>query len=88
MKNEKILSLIQDNLMSETEARHRYTPLLAAFIEAGDEKNANKVREIMGDEKNHELILMGFELEYDNRIQIAEDDAKETLSFLSKNVKK
>ena len=81
-----IAELVAKNIKDEAGAIEGYLPLLAALKEAGDEKGAALVEEIIGDEQNHLNILQVILLEHNGGIKIAGDHMLETLEYLKKNL--
>ena len=81
-----IAELVAKNIKDEAEAIEGYLPLLEALKEAGDEKGAALVEEIIGDEQNHLNMLQLILLEHDGGIKIAGDHMLETLEYLKKNL--
>lgn len=72
IKKQEISKLCSKNLKNEADAMEHYYPLLERLILLEDEKNIKQIMEIIGDEKNHSLILLKIQKEYDN-IQIPKD---------------
>lgn len=82
----KVAELVAENLEAESDAIGKYLPLIEALEEANDHEGADIVREIVGDEKNHLNLLQVILMKHDGGIKIAEDDMKESLSYLQKNL--
>lgn len=84
--NKHIAELVAKNMKAEAEAIEEYIPLIAELEAAGDTEGAAIVKEIVSDEKNHQNLLQVILMKHDGSIKIAEDDMKETFSFLEKNL--
>jgi rubrerythrin len=77
---------INDNIAGEYHAMSGYTEFLADFAEHLQPGDADKIREIIGDEKNHAIILSAMVRKYDGNIVPASDDLKDALSALAAGV--
>lgn len=85
--NKKVAELAAKNMEAEAEAIKEYLPLLDALLEAGDTVGANIVKEIIGDEKNHQNLLQVILMHHDGGIPIASDDMLPTFKYLGQHLK-
>jgi rubrerythrin len=83
----EICTRIAENMLKEAEAIKEYLPLLNDFEDNGDKKSAGMVREIIGDEKNHQILLMGLLQKYDGGIPVAADGVQQVLGSIRNNLK-
>jgi len=85
--NKKVAELAAKNMEAEAEAIKEYLPLLDALMEAGDMSGAAMVKEIIGDEKNHQNLLQVILMHHDGSIPIASDDMLATFKYLGQHLK-
>jgi len=73
--------LLYKNKESESEALRLQNALIWALDFCGEKADADKVREISGDEKNHDIIYSAMAISYDT-IPAAKDDLQQALTQL------
>lgn len=83
---QQIAILIAENLEKEGEAIKEYLPLIFLCEKLGKNKAARMFREIISDEKNHLLLLMGALQEFDGDIPVAADGIQKTFDELKQNL--
>jgi rubrerythrin len=81
-------NLIAENLEKESEAIKEYLPLLKSLEDGGYKKAVSMIREIISDEKNHLLLLMGLIQEFDGDIPVSSDGIQKALSAIKNNIAK
>ena len=83
-----IAELVAKNIKDEAEAIEGYLPLLAALKEAGDEKGAALVEEIISEEIKHSVILTEMLIKNGDGLYIEPDGAKDAINFIKRETEK